>query len=212
MQGWQTLSQGASGVYEKAIKVAPFLRTPWRRAQDEHRAYEQRMVEWRIQEAFFTIDSDLSGSITPREMRKALSSLGVQMSLGNIERMVSAVDEDGNQALDLKEWKKFVGNVMHDELDKGGSGRALELAKALGLDGTDKDGNLSFGKDRLLRLVDRVEAQQITDKAEMRALGFPPAPPAGYLHACIPQEMCGLCAARVEWCSTCERPGRCCAG
>jgi hypothetical protein len=116
------------------------------------------------------------------------------------------VDEDGNQALDLKEWKKFVGNVMHDELDKGGSGRALELAKALGLDGTDKDGNLSFGKDRLSRLVDRVEAQQITDKAEMRALGFPPAPPAGYLHAFTPQEMCGQCAARVVWCSARERP------
>mmetsp|Transcript_10230 Transcript_10230/g.24998 ORF Transcript_10230/g.24998 Transcript_10230/m.24998 type:complete len:299 (-) Transcript_10230:334-1230(-) len=172
-KGVGTISRRGSGAYEELVKIAPIFRTPWRRARDEQIQYEQRSLEWRVQEAFYVIDVDLGGSISITEMQKALSGLGVKLSTKDIARMIRAVDENDDCELNLQEWKHFVGHVLHKTLEEGGKKAEMDLAVALGLDMVDENGHpTGLNKDRLSSLVDVVELQNAHDREILHSMGI----------------------------------------
>lgn len=91
------------------------------------RAYEQ-LTPQEIRDlklVFDTFDTDKSGSIDARELRKALRALGFKISKESIEEMIADLDVDKSGSIEFDEFLEFViarqgdGRDVHNEIIQG---------------------------------------------------------------------------------------------
>ncbi|OMJ70044.1 hypothetical protein SteCoe_32082 [Stentor coeruleus] len=67
-----------------------------------------------IKEAFDLFDSDGSGTVEPRELKSAMSSLGFEAKNATLFHVVSELDKDGSGAIDFDEFLGMMTSQMSD--------------------------------------------------------------------------------------------------
>eukprot|EP00931_Biecheleriopsis_adriatica_P059251 TRINITY_DN3541_c0_g1_i4.p1 TRINITY_DN3541_c0_g1~~TRINITY_DN3541_c0_g1_i4.p1 ORF type:complete len:210 (+),score=56.04 TRINITY_DN3541_c0_g1_i4:32-661(+) len=107
-----------------------------------------------IKSAFDLFDADGSGDIDSKELHTAMKELGFEMTRGEIDEMISEVDEDGSGEIDFDEFREMVTRKIMDrkpmvekafqEFDNDGSGyitfaKLKRISKLMGENMSDKD-------------------------------------------------------------------------
>ncbi|WOH10253.1 hypothetical protein DCAR_0729720 [Daucus carota subsp. sativus] len=69
-----------------------------------------RAVDKELRDAFDVYDRDKNGVITASELHFTLKSLGQKCTLRDCEKMISAVDDDGDGGVNFDEFKKMMHN------------------------------------------------------------------------------------------------------
>ncbi|KAG7351447.1 CAAX protease self-immunity-domain containing protein [Nitzschia inconspicua] len=62
-----------------------------------------------VKQSFFLMDTNRDGVLSPRELRIALFSYGINLSKAQTEKVAAAVDMDEDSTIDLDEFLAFVG-------------------------------------------------------------------------------------------------------
>lgn len=105
------------------------------------RAYEQ-LTPQEIRDlrlVFDVFDTDRSGSIDARELRKAMKALGFKISKESIEEMIADLDADKSGSIEFDEFLEFV-------IARQGDGRDVhnEILQGFKIFDTDKTGKISL--------------------------------------------------------------------
>lgn len=105
------------------------------------RAYEQ-LTPQEIRDlrlVFDVFDTDRSGSIDARELRKAMKALGFKISKESIEEMIADLDADKSGSIEFDEFLEFV-------IIRQGDGRDVhnEILQGFKIFDTDKTGKISL--------------------------------------------------------------------
>lgn len=105
------------------------------------RAYEQ-LTPQEIRDlklVFDVFDTDKSGSIDARELRKAMRALGFKISRESIEEMIADLDADKSGSIEFDEFLEFV-------IARQGDGRDVhnEILQGFKMFDTDKTGKISL--------------------------------------------------------------------
>ena len=72
-----------------------------------------------LKDAFDLYDQDQNGLISASELHQVLSSLGMNCSVEDCNRMIGSVDADGDGNVDFEEFKKMMTNSMSNGSNKG---------------------------------------------------------------------------------------------
>lgn len=62
-----------------------------------------------VQQSFYLMDTDRNGMLSPKELRIALFSYGINLSDPQIRTVAKNIDLDGSGEIDLNEYLEFVG-------------------------------------------------------------------------------------------------------
>lgn len=105
------------------------------------KAYEQ-LTPQEIRDlrlVFDVFDTDRSGSIDARELRKAMKALGFKISKESIEEMIADLDADKSGSIEFDEFLEFV-------IARQGDGRDVhnEILQGFKIFDTDKTGKISL--------------------------------------------------------------------
>lgn len=105
------------------------------------RAYEQ-LTPQEIRDlklVFDVFDTDKSGSIDARELRKAMKALGFKISKESIEEMIADLDVDKSGSIEFDEFLEFI-------IARQGDGRDVhnEIVQGFKMFDTDKTGKISL--------------------------------------------------------------------
>ena len=113
-----------------------------------------------IKEAFDLFDTDGSGNIDIKELTIAMKALGCEPKPGEIEKMISDVDDDGSGEIGFPE---FLAMMTHKILNKDPKD---DMLKAFRLFDDDQTGSVS------LKNLKRVckESNQMLDEAELQEM------------------------------------------
>merc|ERR1711865_1191516 len=74
---------------------------------------DEQMEE--IREAFNLFDGDQSGAIDVRELKAAMRALGFEVKNGELKKMVSDVDGDGNGTIEFGEFLQMMTGKMGEK-------------------------------------------------------------------------------------------------
>merc|ERR1711865_980046 len=107
-----------------------------------------------IKEAFDLFDTDGSGNIDIKELTVAMKALGCEPKPGEIEKMISDVDDDGGGEIGFDEFLKM---MTHKILNKDPKD---DMLKAFKLFDDDQTGSVSF---KNLKRVAKETGQTLTD-------------------------------------------------
>merc|ERR1711977_814614 len=91
-----------------------------------------------IKEAFDLFDTDGSGNIDLKELTIAMKALGCEPKPGEIEKMISEVDDDGGGEIGFDEFLKMMTNKILNKDPKD------DMLKAFKLFDDDQTGSVSF--------------------------------------------------------------------
>merc|ERR1719424_584747 len=91
-----------------------------------------------IKEAFELFDTDGSGSIATGELKGAMKALGFDPKPGEIEKMIHAVDDDGDGEMDYDDFERMMEQKILNKDQKD------DLLKAFSLFDDDKTGTISL--------------------------------------------------------------------
>merc|ERR1711998_226950 len=89
-------------------------------------------------EAFDLFDADNGGTIDLAELGTAMEALGFKPVKGEVEKMVSDMDKDGDGTIDFKEFLMMMSNKVSDKDAKD------DMIKAFKLFDTEGSGKVSF--------------------------------------------------------------------
>merc|ERR1712224_803629 len=107
-----------------------------------------------IKEAFDLFDTDGSGNIDVKELTIAMKALGCEPKPGEIEKMISEVDDDGGGEIGFDEFLKMMTNKILNKDPKD------DMIKAFKLFDDDQTGSVSM---KNLKRVARETNQTLTD-------------------------------------------------
>merc|ERR1719181_399493 len=107
-----------------------------------------------IKEAFDLFDTDGSGNIDVKELTVAMKALGCEPKPGEIEKMISDVDDDGSGEIGFPE---FLQMMTHKILNKDPKD---DMLKAFRLFDDDQTGSVSF---KNIKRVAKETNQTLTD-------------------------------------------------
>merc|ERR1712086_384445 len=107
-----------------------------------------------IKEAFDLFDTDGSGNIDTKELTIAMKALGCEPKPGEIEKMISDVDDDGGGTIGYDEFLKM---MTHKILNKDPKD---DMLKAFRLFDDDQTGSVSF---KNLKRVAKETNQTLSD-------------------------------------------------
>merc|ERR550514_40712 len=107
-----------------------------------------------IKEAFDLFDTDGSGNIDVKELTIAMKALGCEPKPGEIEKMMSEVDEDGGGEIGFDEFLTMMTNKILNKDPKE------DMIKAFRLFDDDETGSVSF---KNLKRVANETGQTLTD-------------------------------------------------
>ena len=65
-----------------------------------------------VKETFDKFDKDGGGSISRRELKHAMKSLGVELSKRGMKQLMQRFDEDGSGEIELEEFRAMMAAVM----------------------------------------------------------------------------------------------------
>mmetsp|Transcript_29011 Transcript_29011/g.35322 ORF Transcript_29011/g.35322 Transcript_29011/m.35322 type:complete len:181 (+) Transcript_29011:121-663(+) len=99
-----------------------------------------------IREAFNLFDTDGSGTIDPKELKAAMTSLGFEAKNQTIYQMISDIDKDGSGEIDFEEFL----DLMTARISDGGNSRE-DVEKVFALFDDDKTGFITL--DNLKRVA-----------------------------------------------------------
>merc|ERR1712010_225555 len=88
-------------------------RTNMGRAKKKVGLSEEQVEE--IREAFTLFDSDASGAIDVRELKAAMRALGFEIKNGELKKMVSDIDNDGNGTIEFAEFLGMMTGKMGEK-------------------------------------------------------------------------------------------------
>lgn len=71
-----------------------------------------------IKEAFDLFDSDGSGTVEPRELKNAMTSLGFEAKNATLFHVITELDKDGSGAIDFEEFLNMMSCQMSDHISK----------------------------------------------------------------------------------------------
>merc|ERR1712057_120559 len=108
-----------------------------------------------IKEAFDLFDTDGSGNIDVKELTVAMKALGCEPKPGEIEKMISDVDDDGSGEIGFPE---FLQMMTHKILNKDPKDDMLKAFRLFDDDGT---GKVSF---KNIKRVAKETNQTLTDE------------------------------------------------
>ncbi|CAK0868461.1 unnamed protein product [Prorocentrum cordatum] len=118
-----------------------------------------------IKEAFDLFDTDGSGEIDSKELKVAMRALGFEPKKGELQNMISDVDDDGSGTIGYEEFFKMMTHKILNRDPKG------EILKAFRLFDDDETGKISFknlervAKELGERMTDE-ELQEMIDEAD----------------------------------------------
>jgi Ca2+-binding EF-hand superfamily protein len=124
-----------------------------------------------IKEAFDLFDTDGGGTIDPKELKAAMTSLGFEAKNQTIYQMISDLDADGSGAIDFKEFLDMMTARMSDKDTRE------DIAKVFKLFDEDKTGTISIKNLRkvareLGETMDDAELQEMIERADSDADGL----------------------------------------
>merc|ERR1711998_164101 len=136
-----------------------------------------------IKEAFDLFDTDGSGAIDAKELTVAMQALGFEPSSGEIAKMMTDIDVDGNATVELEEFIEMMEGKMSDKdpveevkkafkmYDDDDTGKITfknlqRIAKELGeslsdadlqdvIDECDRDGDGGINEGEFMRIMER---------------------------------------------------------
>ncbi|XP_031553862.1 caltractin-like [Actinia tenebrosa] len=122
------------------------------------KAYEQltphEIRDLRI--VFDTFDTDRSGSIDARELRKAMRTLGFKIPKASLEAMISNLDTDESGEIEFDEFLDFIVSRQADSRDVHD-----EILQGFKMFDTDKSGHISLDD---LKKVSRLSGLKLNEK------------------------------------------------
>ncbi|CAN0920439.1 Calmodulin-like protein 11 [Linum grandiflorum] len=123
-------------------------------------------------EAFCLLDKDGDGRITMEELRRAMKSLGLRPSEGELQEMIKEVDWDGNGSIEFEEFL----SLMASNLEQKQSDH-LELREAFRVFDKDQDGFISPSELRhgMMNVGERItdeEVEQMVKEADLDGDGL----------------------------------------
>merc|ERR1712224_861440 len=98
----------------------------------------KKQTKQEIKEAFDLFDTDGSGNIDAKELTIAMKALGAEPKEGEIEKMISDVDDDGGGSIGYEEFLKM---MTHKILNKDPKD---DMLKAFRLFDDDQTGSVTF--------------------------------------------------------------------
>merc|ERR1711907_765009 len=108
-----------------------------------------------IKEAFDLFDTDGSGNIDVKELTIAMGALGCEPKPGEIEKMISEVDDDGGGGIGFDEFLKMMTNKILNKDPKD------DMLKAFRLFDDDQTGSVSF---KNIKRVAKETNQSLSDE------------------------------------------------
>eukprot|EP01038_Epipyxis_sp_PR26KG_P006144 gene6144-8471_t len=91
-----------------------------------------------IREAFNLFDTDGSGTIDPKELKAAMTSLGFEAKNQTIYQMIADIDKDGNGTIDFDEFLDMMTAKMSDKDTRE------DIQKVFNLFDDDQTGKISL--------------------------------------------------------------------
>ena len=77
--------------------------------------------EKRVRIVFFEYDENANGFLDCKELRNALSRLGIDHSIEEATKILAAYDDDPNGRLDMEEWTRLVKDLEVGAHSRGAS-------------------------------------------------------------------------------------------
>eukprot|EP01015_Nassula_variabilis_P024256 TRINITY_DN4617_c0_g1_i5.p1 TRINITY_DN4617_c0_g1~~TRINITY_DN4617_c0_g1_i5.p1 ORF type:complete len:209 (-),score=88.32 TRINITY_DN4617_c0_g1_i5:103-729(-) len=150
-------------------RAAPGRSGPFNAKQYERPGLtEDEILE--IKEAFDLFDVDGTGSIDPKELKAAMTSLGFEAKNQTIYQMISDLDADGSGAIDFQEFLDMMTARMSDKDSRE------DIAKVFKLFDEDRSGQISLKNLRrvareLGETMDDNELQEMIERADQNGDG-----------------------------------------
>merc|ERR1719326_540498 len=80
-----------------------------------------------IKQAFQLFDTDDSGSIDGKELTTVLRALGFEPEPGEVEKMISDVDDDGNGTMEFDDFMRMMEAKIKNQDPDAGMHKAYKL-------------------------------------------------------------------------------------
>eukprot|EP01017_Pseudomicrothorax_dubius_P045759 TRINITY_DN7963_c0_g2_i1.p1 TRINITY_DN7963_c0_g2~~TRINITY_DN7963_c0_g2_i1.p1 ORF type:complete len:196 (-),score=57.57 TRINITY_DN7963_c0_g2_i1:187-774(-) len=124
-----------------------------------------------IKEAFDLFDTDQTGTIDPKELKAAMTSLGYEAKSQAFYQMIAEMDSDGNNAIDFREFLDMMTARLSDKDSRS------DLEKVFKLFDNEGHGRISIKNLRrvareLGETMDDNELQEMIDRADIDGDGF----------------------------------------
>lgn len=114
-----------------------------------------------FREAFSLFDKDGDGTITTKELRTVMRSLGQNPTEAELHYMIDEVDADGSGTIDFPEFLNLLARTMRD----ADAGAEEELREAFRVFDRDQNGFISLNELRhvMNNLGDRLTGDELTE-------------------------------------------------
>ena len=108
-----------------------------------------------LQEAFNVFDKDNDGSITIKELRTAMRSLGYNPSAEELQDLIREYDKDDSGTIELNEFMKLMTNKIKEQEEVN---QLIEMFEVF-----DRNGDGLLSKDEIKNLFDSIN-EEISDE------------------------------------------------
>merc|ERR1711953_1606957 len=124
---------------------------------------EEQMEE--IREAFGLFDADASGMIDVRELKAAMRALGFEVKNEELKKMVTDIDNDGNDTIEFAEFLEMMTGKMGEKDSREDIEKGFKLVDD---DNTNKISfrNLARVAEELGENIDDEELQDMINQAD----------------------------------------------
>ena len=76
------------------------------------KSFKEIDPDWKLRKAFAMFDEDNDNEISHAELKRALSTLGMDYSDKDIKRIISKVDKNGDGVIDFEEFKEMMSSAF----------------------------------------------------------------------------------------------------
>ena len=121
----------------------------------ENTKKEEKTNFLNLQEAFNVFDKDNDGSITIKELRTAMRSLGYNPSAEELQDLIREYDKDDSGTIELNEFMKLMTNKIKEQEEVN---QLIEMFEVF-----DRNGDGLLSKDEIKNLFDSIN-EEISDE------------------------------------------------